>query len=134
LPVPKPFAFAVLACLLVAAPALAQSEWAAPQLKEMDAVFGQPVEGLTFEGSAPAGQIGTVKVTLPAAGRYAFVGACGGDCADIGLILDHDGKSVAEGVTGFKQTLAAGEYELKVGFDQCKETQCRYVVRVYKAG
>jgi hypothetical protein len=136
LPVPKPLAFAAFACLLVAAPALAlaQSEWAAPQLKEMDAVFGLPVEGLTFEGSAAAGQIGTVKVTLPAAGRYAFVGACGGDCVDIGLILDHAGKSVAQGVTGFKSSLDAGEYELKIGFDQCKEAQCRYVVRVYKAG
>lgn len=130
---PKPLAFAALACLVAAAPALAQSEWAAPQLKEMDAVFGQPVEGLTFEGSAPTGQIGVVKVTLPAAGRYAFVGACGGDCVDIGLILDRDGKSVAEGVTGFKSALEAGEYELKIGFDQCKEAQCRYVVRVYNA-
>jgi hypothetical protein len=132
--VSKPLAFAALACLFAAAPALAQSEWAAPQLKEMDAVFGQPVDGLTFEGSAPSGQIGVVKVTLPAGGRYAFVGACGGDCVDIGLILDRDGKPVAQGVTGFKSALAAGEYELKIGFDQCKEAQCRYVVRVYKAG
>ena len=130
----KPLAFAAVACLFAAVPALAQSEWAAPQLKEMDAVFGQPVDGLTFEGSAPAGQIGTVKVTLLAAGRYAFVGSCGGDCVDIGLILDRDGKSVAQGVTGFKSALGAGDYELKIGFDQCKEAQCRYVVRVYKAG
>jgi hypothetical protein len=130
----KPLAFIAFASLLAAAPAFAQSEWAAPQLKEMDAVFGQPVEGLTFEGIAPAGQVGVVKVTLPAAGRYAFVGACGGDCVDIGLILDHAGKSVAQGVTGFKSSLDAGEYELKIGFDQCKEAQCRYVVRVYKAG
>ena len=49
----KPLAFAVLACLFAAAPALAQSEWAAPQLKEMDAVFGQPVDGLTSRAPRP---------------------------------------------------------------------------------
>jgi hypothetical protein len=56
------------------------------------------------------------------------------DCGDIGLILNRDGKPVAEGVTGFKSQLAAGDYELKIGFDACKEAQCRYVVRVYRAG
>jgi hypothetical protein len=132
--VSKPLVFAALACAFATAPALAQSEWAAPQLKEMDAVFGQPVDGLTFEGAAPSGQVGVVKVTLPAAGRYAFVGSCGGDCVDIGLILDRGGKPVAQGVTGFKSALAAGEYELKIGFDRCEEAQCRYVVRVYKTG
>ena len=131
----KPLAFAAFACLLAAAaPALAQSEWATPQLKEMDAVFGQPLDGMTFEGSAPKDQVGVVKVTLPAAGHYAFVAACGGDCVDIGLILNRGGKPVAEGVTGFKSELPAGEYQLKVGFDQCKEAQCRYVVRVYRGG
>lgn len=130
----KSLVFAILVCLGAATPAFAQSEWAAPQLREMDSVFGQPLEGMTFEGSAPSGQIGLVKVTLPAAGRYAFVAACGGDCVDIGLILDREGKPVAQGVTGFKSELAAGEYELKIGFDQCKEAQCRYVVRVYKGG
>ena len=51
----KLFAFAALACVLTVQPALAQpiSSWAQPQLKEMDQVFGQPVDGLTFEGSAP---------------------------------------------------------------------------------
>lgn len=132
----KLFAFAALACVLTVQPALAQpiSSWAQPQLKEMDQVFGQPVDGLTFEGSAPAGEVGTVKVTVPAGGRYAFVGACGGDCVDIGLILGRDGKSVAQGVTGFKSQLESGTYELKIGFDACKEAQCRWVVRVYKAG
>jgi hypothetical protein len=140
--VPKPLAFAVLACVLAVGPAVAQSDgpsdkpsdWAAPQLQEMDKVFGQPVEGLTFTGAVPAGEVGSVKVSLPAGGRYAFVGACGGDCVDIGLILNRDGKPVAEGVTGFKSELAAGDYELKIGFDSCKEARCRYVVRVYRAG
>jgi hypothetical protein len=133
--VPKPLAFAALACLLAAGQAAAQSSWAQPQLKEMDAAaFGQPVEGLTFEGAVPRGEAGSVKISVPAGGRYAFVGSCGGDCVDIGLILNRDGKPVAEGVTGFKSMLAAGAYELKIGFDECKEAQCRYVVRVYKAG
>lgn len=138
---PKPLAFAVLACVLAVGPAVAQSgasdersEWAAPQLKEMDQVFGRPVEGLTFTGAVASGDVGSVRVSVPADGRYAFVGACGGDCVDIGLILNRDGKPVAEGVTGFKSQLAAGDYELKIGFDSCKEAQCRYVVRVYKAG
>jgi hypothetical protein len=98
----------------------------------MDATFGQPIEGMTFEGAAPSGEAASVKVTVPAGGRYAFVGSCGGDCVDIGLILNHDGKPVAEGVTGFKSALPAGDYELKIGFDACKEAQCRYVVRVYR--
>ncbi len=131
---PKPLAFAALACLLAAGQAAAQSSWAQPQLKEMDATFGQPVEGLTFEGAAPSDAAASVKVTVPAGGRYAFVGSCGGDCVDIGLILNRDGKAVAQGVTGFKSTLGPGDYELKIGFDECKEAQCRYVVRVYKAG
>ncbi len=134
LSVPKSFVFAVLMGLLAGAPAVAESDWANPQLKEMDAVFGQPIDGLTFEGAVPSGGIGAVKIAVPASGRYAFVGACGGDCVDIGLILNHDGKPVAEGVTGFKSKLAAGDYELKIGFDSCKEAQCRYVVRVYRAG
>jgi hypothetical protein len=133
-PVPKLAAFAALAGLLAVGPALAQSQWAQPQIREMDAAFGQPIEGLTFEGAAPSGDIGVVKVTVPASGRYAFVGSCGGDCVDIGLILNRDGKPVAQGVTGFKSALPAGDYELKIGFDACKEAQCRYVVRVYKAG
>jgi hypothetical protein len=132
--VPKPPAFAAAFCLLAAGPVLAQSQWAQPQLKEMDAAFGQPINGLTFEGAAAKGDVGVVKVTVPASGRYAFVGSCGEDCGDIGLILDREGKPVAQGVTGFKSALDAGDYELKIGFDACKEAQCRYVVRVYKAG
>jgi hypothetical protein len=132
--VPKTVAFAALACLFAAGHAAAQSPWAQAQLKEMDATFGQPVEGLTFEGAAPKGESASVKVTVPAGGRYAFVGSCGDSCADIGLILNRDGKPVAEGVTGFKSALAPGDYELKVGFDQCSEASCRYVVRVYRAG
>lgn len=139
---PKPVVFAVLACALAVGSAAAQpdkssdkpSDWAAPQLKEMDQVFGRPVDGLTFVGAAPAGEAASVKVTVPAGGRYAFVGSCGEDCGDIGLILNRDGKPVAEGVTGFKSELAAGDYELKIGFDSCKEARCRYVVRVYRAG
>ncbi len=134
--VPKLLACAALAsaCLFAALPALAQSAWAVAQLKDMDAAFGKPVEGMTFEGAVPKGATGAIKLSLPAGGRYAVVGACGGDCTDIGLILDKDGKAVAQGVTGFKSTLPAGEYELKVGFDNCKDAQCRYVVRVYPAG
>jgi hypothetical protein len=138
--VPRSTALAAAAAgLLAIGPSAAQpsanvSDWAAPQLREMDAVFGRPVEGLTFEGMAPAGETGAVRLKVPAAGRYAVVGACGEDCADIGLILDKDGKPVAQGVTGFKSTLAPGDYDLKVAFDACKTERCRYVVRVYPAG
>lgn len=132
---PKFFASAALAAVLfAAAPALAQSAWAVAQLKDLDAAFGKPVEGLTFEGAVPKGYARSIKLNVPAGGRYAVVGTCGGDCTDIGLILDKDGAAVAQGVSGFKSTLAAGDYELKVGFDNCRDEKCRYVVRVYPAG
>ncbi|HYF22052.1 MAG TPA: hypothetical protein VD929_01515 [Caulobacteraceae bacterium] len=123
------------AVLVVAGSALAASDWAAPQLADMDASgFGAPVEGMTFEGSAPRGKNGRVAVVVPADGRYAFVAACGEDCADVGLILQKGGRTVAEGVPGFRADLNAGAHVLHVGFDRCPEAQCRYVVRAYRAG
>jgi len=130
----KPVAALAAVFLALAAPALAASGWAAPQLADMDASgFGTAVEGLTFEGSAPRGQNGRVAVSVPADGRYAFVAACGEDCADIGLILQKDGRTVAEGVPGFRADLKAGAHVLHIGFDRCPEAQCRYVVRGYRA-
>jgi hypothetical protein len=126
-------AFAV--ALVVAGSAVAApSPWAQGQLKEMDAGgFGQPVEALTFEGAVPGGQEGQVSVTIPAAGDWALVGSCGEDCTDIGLILDRkDGSNAAQGVSGFKAVLQPGTYDLHIGFDRCKEAQCRYVIRAYR--
>lgn len=119
----------------VAAAAFAQtpSDWASSQLKEMDAYgFGGAVDGMTWEGSAANGQAGKIEVKIPAKGTYALVGSCGEDCTDIGLILDQGGKTIAQGVTGFRQPLEAGSYTLLVGFDNCKSQQCRYVVRAYQ--
>ena len=122
------------ATALIAGAALAApSDWAAAQLKEMDgAGFGAPVADLTFEGAVPQGKTGQTTITIPAQGAYALVASCGEDCADIGLILQQNGQTVAEGVTGFKATLKPGAYQLMVGFDNCKSAQCRWVVRAYQ--
>jgi hypothetical protein len=131
------FAAAVVACVAAgAAQAAPVSPWAQGQLKEMDAGgFGHPVEALTFEGAVPGGQEGAVSVTIPSAGDWALVGSCGEDCTDIGLILDRkDGSNAGQGVSGFKAALQPGTYDLHIGFDRCKEKQCRYVVRAYRKG
>jgi hypothetical protein len=121
-----------VAALMAGAALAAPSDWATGQLKEMDGGgFGRPVDGMTFEGSAPQGQNGQVAVTVPAEGSYALVASCGEDCADIGLILQQNGRTVAEGVTGFKADLKPGAYVLNIGFDNCKSAQCRWVVRAY---
>jgi hypothetical protein len=129
---------AIVATACVAGTASAaggSSAWASAELKAMDAAgFGRAVESLTFEGVAASGETGRVTVTVGEAGTYRFVGSCGEDCTDIGLILQKDGATAAEGVTGFKATLQPGAYVLNVGFDNCKEARCRYVVRAYKAG
>ena len=129
-------AAAAAALVATAAPGLAiaaPSDWATAQLKEMDgAGFGRPLADLTFEGSAPQGKNGQVAVTIPAQGQYALVASCGEDCADIGLILQQNGQTVAEGVSGFKADLKPGAYVLNIGFDNCKSTQCRWVVRAYR--
>jgi hypothetical protein len=128
---------AVAAAFCVASAATAAepvSSWAAQELKAMDgAGFGRPVEGLTFEGSVPQGQNGRVGVQVREAGLYRFVGSCGEDCTDVGLILQKDGASAAQGVGGFKARLQPGDYLLHVGFDNCREARCRYVVRAYRA-
>jgi hypothetical protein len=112
---------------------LSPSPWASAQLTEMDAYgFGAPVDGMTWEGTVPGGQSGKIDMVIASAGKYAVVGSCGEDCGDIGLILDQGGKTVAQGVTGFRSDLPAGSYSLLVGFDNCKSTQCRYVVRAYQ--
>jgi hypothetical protein len=110
------------------------SDWASSQLKEMDAAgFGQPVDGLTFEGAAAQGHDGQTPVTISAEGKYSVVASCGEDCTDIGLILQQNGQIVAEGISGFKGVaLKPGAYQLLIGFDNCKAAQCRYVVRAYK--
>ncbi len=109
------------------------SEWGASELKDMDGLhLGSAVDGMTWEGTAPAGEPGKVDVVITMAGKYALVGSCGGDCTDIGLILDQGGKTVAQGVTGFRTDLQPGTYSLLVGFDNCKSQQCRYVVRAYQ--
>jgi hypothetical protein len=125
---------AALATLAASAALAADpSAWAQGQLREMDAAgYGAPAPGLTFEGTVPKDQDGQVSVTIDAAGTYALVGSCGEDCADIGLMLQQDGKTVAEGVTGFKTALQPGRYVLLVGFDNCKTPQCRYVIRGYR--
>jgi hypothetical protein len=126
-------ALAISALTATAASAAPLSDWAQGQLKEMDASgFGQAAPGLTFEGAVTQGQEGQVTVAIPAAGKYALVGSCGEDCTDIGLILQQGGKTVGEGVTGFRKDLQPGSYGLKIGFDNCKAAQCRYVVRVYR--
>ena len=124
---------AIFALLAGAAMAAATSDWANAQLKDMDtAGFGAPIDGMTFEGAVAQGKTGQVAVTIPAAGTYALVGSCGEDCADIGLILQQNGQTVAEGVTGFKAALKPGAYVLNIGFDNCKSAQCRWVVRAYR--
>ncbi|HWE47837.1 MAG TPA: hypothetical protein VG407_17595 [Caulobacteraceae bacterium] len=123
---------ALIAGAAAAAPA-APSDWANAQLKEMDAAgFGAPVDGLTFEGAALQGKTGEVKVSIPADGKYALVASCGEDCADIGLILQQNGQTVAEGDPGFHAQLKPGDYVLMIGFDNCKTAQCRWVVRAYQ--
>ena len=130
----KALAVGAISTLIASAAFAAPSDWAQSQLKEMDgAGFGQPVDGLTFEGSAPQGQTGKVTVTIPAEGHYALVASCGEDCADIGLILQQNGQTVAEGDPGFKAALKPGDYVLNIGFDNCKSAQCRWVVRAYQA-
>lgn len=129
------FAFVSAVVALLAGAAQAEpSAWAQAQIKDMDTGgFGRPVEALTFEGAVARGQEGSISVTLPEGGDWALVGSCGEDCADIGLILDRkDGTNAGEGVSGFKAALAAGTYDLHIGFDRCKEAQCRYVVRAYR--
>jgi hypothetical protein len=127
-------AIAALAAAAIFASGAQASDWAASQLKEMDAYgFGAAVDGMTWEGSVATGQSGKVDIVVPAAGKYALVGSCGEDCTDIGLILDQGGKTLAQGVTGFRVELAPGSYSLLVGFDNCKSAQCRYVVRAYQS-
>ncbi len=129
----KALSAGAVAALIATAAFAAPSDWAAAQLKEMDgAGFGAPVADLTFEGAAPQGKTGETTVTIPAEGRYALVASCGEDCADIGLILQQNGQTVAEGVTGFKAVLKPGAYQLIIGFDNCKSAQCRWVVRAYQ--
>ncbi len=129
---------AALAATLATMPAVGAqaaelSPWSQGELKEMDAAgYGAPVDALTFEGAAAQGQTGQVVLTIPADGAYALIGSCGGDCTDIGLILQQNGATVAEGVTGFHATLKPGAYQLMIGFDNCKAAQCRYVVRAYR--
>jgi hypothetical protein len=119
--------------LMASGATAAPSDWANGQLKEMDgAGFGQPVDGLTFEGAADQGKTGEVKLTIPADGKYALVASCGEDCADIGLILQQNGQTVAEGDPGFHAALKPGDYVLLIGFDNCKTAQCRWVVRAYQ--
>ncbi|HEY3814669.1 MAG TPA: hypothetical protein VGL66_15720 [Caulobacteraceae bacterium] len=130
----KAFGAGVAAALIAGAALAAPSDWASSQLKDMDSAgFGQAVDGMTFEGSVAQGQDGKVAVTVPAEGRYALVASCGEDCTDIGLILQQNGQTVAEGVSGFKAALKPGAYVLNIGFDNCKSAQCRWVVRAYKA-
>jgi len=122
-----------LSTAVVAAPEV--SAWAAPQVAEMDAFgFGRPVEGLTFEGAARADEVTSVPVSLKQAGAYAFVGGCGEDCAQVGLLLKSaDGATAVRGAPGFKASLPAGDYTLHLGFERCPEAKCRYVVRGYRA-
>ena len=126
-------ALAVTLGLIGGAAQAAPSAWASGQLKDMDAAgYGAPAPGMTFEGAVAQGSDGRVTLTIPAAGSYALIGSCGEDCTDIGLILQQDGKTVAEGVTGFHAELKPGAYQLMIGFDNCKAAQCRYVVRGYQ--
>ncbi|NEX94756.1 hypothetical protein [Caulobacter sp. 17J65-9] len=122
-----------LSTAVVAAPEV--SAWAAPQVAEMDAFgFGRPVEGMTFEGAATATEVKAIEVSVTSRGSYAFVAGCGGDCADVGLLLKAaDGHVVTRGVPGFKAQLAPGDYTLHLGFQRCVEVKCRYVVRGYRA-
>lgn len=122
-----------LSTAVVAAPEV--SSWAAPQVAEMDAFgFGRPVEGMTFEGSAPATEVKALEVRVASNGVYAFVAACGEDCGEVGLLLKAaDGHVVTRGVPGFKAQLAPGDYTLHLGFQRCEQVKCRYVVRGYRA-
>ena len=122
-----------LAALIAGTASAAPSDWAGAQLKEMDgAGFGQAVDGITFEGAVTQGKTGQINVTIPTAGKYALVASCGEDCADIGLILQQNGQTVAEGDPGFRAQLKPGDYVLMIGFDNCKTAQCRWVVRAYQ--
>lgn len=126
---------AIGALMLLAGGANAEpSPWAAAQLKGLDSGgFDRAAEVLTFEGAASQGQESTVRIDIDRPGLWALVGSCGQDCEEIGLIMDRaGGGQVAEGVTGFSTALTPGAYDLHVGFDNCHQPTCRFVVRAYR--
>jgi hypothetical protein len=136
-------ALLAVAVLGVAAPALAQDEWAQQVEKQMDSVADKLSEsgyhygGYSHDGSLKQG--GTERLTVRlGTGTTQFVGLCDNDCTDVDLgLYDANGKQIDEDVQDDDYPVVSvrptgnAVYTLVVLMSKCSAEPCRYAVQQF---
>jgi hypothetical protein len=135
---------AAVGAALLAAPALAQDEWAAQVERIMEAATrSMSAEGYQYGGYSHAGSLNegaseTLTIRLGGGMTTQLVGVCDTDCSDMDMRLsDADGDTIDVDVLDDDAPIVSvtpgknGVYTLEVQMVTCKEEPCRYAVQQY---